>query len=61
MRIEVGQDALGRWAWIIWGTDGKCLASDDDYREAVLAMEDAAQHLRLLEQSERRKRGSGRA
>lgn len=60
MKIEVGQDALGRWAWMIRDQHGRVLASDDDYHEAALAVEDAARHLRWQEESERRKRGSGR-
>lgn len=60
MRIEVGQDALGRWAWMIIGADGRVIASDDDYREAALAMEAAAGQLRVLNQTERLKRGGGR-
>lgn len=56
MKIEVGQDALGRWAWMIHDRHGRVIASDDDYHEAALAMEDALNHLELRERSERRKR-----
>jgi hypothetical protein len=55
VRIEIGQDALRRWAWMIFDEAGACVASDDDYGEAALAMEDALSHVELREKSERRK------
>lgn len=39
---------------------GRVLASDDDYYEAALAMEAGSKHLQLMQDTERRKRGSGR-
>ncbi len=60
MNIEVGQDALGRWAWMIRDAEGRVLASDDDYHEAALAMEAAARQLRTMTETERMKRGGGR-
>lgn len=58
MRIEIGQDALGRWAWMIIDDSGVCAASDEDYREASLAMEEATNQMRLLEKRVRRKAGA---
>lgn len=55
MEIKLGQDARGRWAWMLFGIDGRLLASDDDYREAALAMEDANEHMKLHERSYKRK------
>lgn len=60
MNIEVGQDGLGRWAWMIRDERGRVLASDDDYYEAALAMEAATEQLQMMDRMERRKRGSGR-
>lgn len=57
MRIAVGQDAFGLWAWMILDDHDRCLASDDQYHEAALAMEDAASELQRLQASERRKLG----
>lgn len=39
--IEIGQDALGRWAWLLRDKTGRVIASDDDYYEAQLALEAA--------------------
>lgn len=33
---------------------GRCIASDDDYREAALAMEDALNQLELMERRAKR-------
>ena len=41
MKFEIGQDALGRWAWMIVDEDGRLVASDDDYWSADLAVEEA--------------------
>jgi hypothetical protein len=50
MKVEVGQDSLDRWAWMIRDSAGRLVASDDNYGEAALAMEEA------LNQLERRKK-----
>lgn len=55
MKIEVGQDGLDRWAWMIRDRAGRLVASDDNYVEASLAMEDA------LNQLERRKKAAQQA
>jgi hypothetical protein len=55
VRIEIGQDALGRWAWMLFDDRNRLIASDDDYREAALAMEAA------LDQVEREERAAARA
>jgi hypothetical protein len=55
VRIEVGQDALGLWAWMIVDERGRLVASDDQYRVAALAMADATNHLEIHERSCRRK------
>lgn len=46
MKIEVGQDALGRWAWMIVDGRGRVISSDDDYWTADLAMEEALAQLK---------------
>lgn len=51
---------MGRWAWMIRDERGRVMASDDDYYEASLAMEAATNQLNLMQETERRKRGSGR-
>lgn len=48
--IEIGQDALGRWAWMIRDEAGSVIASADDYYEAQLAMEAALARRRELDQ-----------
>lgn len=49
MKFEVGQDARGRWAWMILDAAGRLVSSDDDYYTADLAVEAA------LAQMKRRK------
>lgn len=39
MKVEVGQDATGRWAWLIRESDGVIIDSDDDYPTAERALE----------------------
>ena len=39
--IEIGQDALGRWAFIVRAPDGSVIASDDDYYDGAACMEEA--------------------
>jgi hypothetical protein len=46
VKIEVGQDALGRWAWMLVEDKGRVLSSDDDYWTADLAMEEALGQLK---------------
>jgi hypothetical protein len=40
--IITGQDATGRWAWMLLDDDGKYVASQDDYYSADAALTDAA-------------------
>lgn len=49
MKFEVGQDAADKWAWMIVDSQGRLVASDDDYWTAELAVEAA------LAQMKRRK------
>lgn len=44
MRIEIGQDARGRWAWMVFDDGGKLIASEDCYEQAAPAMKDALRH-----------------
>jgi len=39
--IEMGQDGLGRWAWMIRDESGRVIASDDDYYDAAACLEEA--------------------
>ncbi len=55
MRFEIGQDAFGQWAWMLFDSDGVLLASDDRYKEAAIAMEDALNAMELRDRAERRK------
>lgn len=55
MRIAVGQDALGIWAWMILDERDHCIESDDRYQEAALAMEDAMNALDRVTRAEQRK------
>lgn len=41
MKIEIGQDALRRWAWMVRDEEGRLVASGDDYYDPTLAMEAA--------------------
>ncbi|MEJ7831371.1 MAG: hypothetical protein WKF79_00515 [Nocardioides sp.] len=41
MKAEVGQDAAGRWAWMVRDDDGLVVASGDDLPGAWLAEEAA--------------------
>lgn len=52
MKIEVGQDALGRWAWMIRDDQGRVISSDDDYWSADLAMEEALGQLKRRQKGE---------
>lgn len=36
--IEIGQDAMGRWAFLIRDESGKVVASDDDFDTAEQAL-----------------------
>lgn len=36
--IEIGQDANGHWAYIIWGAKGVAIGSDDYFDTAEMAM-----------------------
>lgn len=38
MIVELGQDATGRWAWMIRDQAGRVLASHDDYPNAESAL-----------------------
>lgn len=40
--ITIGQDATGRWAWILRDSGGRFKASQDDYETGDAAFEDAA-------------------
>lgn len=55
MRIAIGQDALGFWAWMILDERDRCVESDDAYHEAALAMEDAMNALDRIQRAEARK------
>lgn len=49
MRIAIGQDAIGRWAWMIHDGHGRLLASGDDYYVASLALEAAMDKMSELQ------------
>jgi hypothetical protein len=52
MKIEVGQDAQGKWAWMIRDDHGRVISSDDDYWSADLAMEEALGQLKRRQKGE---------
>lgn len=56
MKIEAGQDALGRWAWIMRDTDGTMVASNDGYADAATAIESALRCYDTLQREDRRAR-----
>lgn len=55
MRIAVGQDAFGLWAWMVLDERDRCVESDDAYHEAALAMEDALNALDRITRAEKRR------
>lgn len=51
--IELGQDATGRWAYMIRDGKGNVIASDDDFESAEQALTFANHKLRRLEEAKK--------
>lgn len=54
MKAEVGQDAAGRWAWMVRDDDGLVVASGDDLPGAWLAEEAALNFIETVDRVRRR-------